>query len=176
MTNTEQPSATPAEASADYQKTVRVKAYPGALFDALTSVSGLAAWWTRVTGSGDAGGELKFFFDSPEPCVMHVDQATRPTSVQWTVTDCSFLPDWVGTRPTFTITPVDGDTSELQFRHHGLTPELGCIEQCTRGWDRYLASLRDYVEVGRGSPNGSSADKARRAAEALRLPNDSKGT
>jgi uncharacterized protein YndB with AHSA1/START domain len=175
MTHTEQPSATPAEASADYQKTIRVKAHPGALFDALTSVSGLAAWWTRVTGSGDAGGELKFFIDSPEPCVMHVDQATRPTSVQWTVTDCSFLPDWVGTRPTFTITPVDGDASELQFRHHGLTPELDCIEQCTRGWDHFLASLREYVEVGRGMPHGSSADKARRMEGTVRLPNDSKG-
>jgi hypothetical protein len=93
---------------------------------------------------------------------MHVDQATRPTSVQWTVTDCSFLPDWVGTRPTFTITPVDGDASELQLRHHGLTPELDCIEMCTRGWDHYLESLREYVEVGRGMPHGSSADKARR--------------
>jgi uncharacterized protein YndB with AHSA1/START domain len=162
MTDTEQPSATQAKASADYQKTIRVKAHPEALFDALTSVSGLAAWWTRVTGSGDAGGELKFFFDSPEPCVMHVDQATRPTSVQWTVAACNFLPDWVGTRPTFTITPVDGDASELQFRHHGLTPELDCIEMCTRGWNHFLESLREYVGVGRGMPHGSDADKARR--------------
>jgi hypothetical protein len=45
MTDTEQPFATPAGASADYQKTIRVNASPGALFDALTSVSGLAAWW-----------------------------------------------------------------------------------------------------------------------------------
>jgi uncharacterized protein YndB with AHSA1/START domain len=160
MTDTEQRSAT--QAKADYRKTIRVKACPGALFDALTTVSGLTAWWTRATGSGDAGGELTFFFSSPEPCVMHVDQATRPTSVQWTVTDCGFLPDWVGTRPTFTIIPVDGDASELQFRHHGLTPELDCIEQCTRGWDHFLESLREYVEVGRGMPRGSSADNARR--------------
>ena len=174
MTDAEQLSATQATASADYQKTIRVKAHPGALFDALTNGSGLAAWWTRVTGSGDAGGELKFFIGSPDPCVMHVDQATRPTSVHWTVTDCSFLPDWVGTHPTFTITPVEGDASELQFRHHGLTPELDCIEQCTRGWDHFLQSLREYVEVGRGSPFGSSADRARRVQETLRLPNDSK--
>jgi uncharacterized protein YndB with AHSA1/START domain len=165
MTNTEEPSATPAEASADSQETIRVKAEPAALFDALTSVSGLAAWWTRVTGSGDAGGELRFFFDSPDPCVMHVDQATRPTSLQWAVTDCSFLPDWIGTRPNFTITPVAGDASELRFRHQGLTPELDCIEKCTRGWNHFLASLRDYVEVGRGSPRGSSADIARRRVE-----------
>jgi uncharacterized protein YndB with AHSA1/START domain len=160
MTDTEQPSVTPAGASADYQKTIRVKATPGALFDALTSVSGLAAWWNPVTGSGDAGGELKFFMNAPQPLVIHVEQATRPTSVQWSVSSCPFLPDWVGTRPTFTITPVDGDASELHFRHHGLTQDLDCIEMCTRSWNHYLASLRDYLEVGRGSPFGSSEDIA----------------
>jgi hypothetical protein len=60
MTDTRQLSATPAGASADYQRTIRVKASPGALFDALTSLTGLAAWWTRTTGSGDTGGELRF--------------------------------------------------------------------------------------------------------------------
>ena len=162
MTNTGQPTAIPTEASTDYQKTIRMEASPGELFDALTTLSGLAAWWTPATGSGDAGGQLQFFFDPPEPCVMHVDQATRPSSVQWTVTDCGFLPDWVGTRPTFTIAPVDGDACELHFRHLGLTAQLDCIDECTRGWDHFLVSLRDYVETGRGSPRGSSGDEARR--------------
>lgn len=166
MTDTEQPAATPA-ASADYQTTIRVKASPGALFDALTSVCGLAAWWVpRVTGSGDAGGELRFFMNSPEPLVIHVDQATRPASVHWTVTDCPFLPDWAGTRPTFTITPVEGSAAELHFRHHGLTSELDCIEMCTRSWDHFIVSLRNYVEVGHGMPLGSSEDTARRLREA----------
>ena len=108
---TEQPAGTPAGTptlpagtNADYQKTIRVKASPEAVFDALVTVSGLTAWWSRATGSGDAGGELRFFMNVPEPCVMHVDEATRPTSVRWTVTECSFLSDWVGTRPVFTIT------------------------------------------------------------------------
>lgn len=138
-----------------------MKASPGTLFDAITTASGLTAWWTRATGSGDAGGELKFFMNSPEPLVIHVDQATRPTWVQWTVTDCPFLPDWVGTRPTFTVTPVDGDASELHFRHYGLNAELDCIEMCTNSWNHFIAkSLRDYVEVGSGHPFGSDADKA----------------
>jgi len=145
----------------DYQKTLRVQAKPEALYDALTTVSGLSSWWTRVTGSGDAGGELRFFFDPPDPCVMRVERAT-PTSVQWTVTECAFLPDWVGTRPTFTITAVDGGACELQFRHYGLTEELDCIEMCTRGWDFFLPSLRRYVEVGQGMPNGSDEDRTRR--------------
>jgi uncharacterized protein YndB with AHSA1/START domain len=149
----------------DYQKTLRVQASPEALFDALTSVSGLAAWWVPVTGSGDGGGELRFHMNAPEPLVIHVDEATRPASVRWTVTECDFLPDWVGTNPVFTITSAGDGASELRFRHHGLTPELDCIEMCTRGWNHYLASLRDFVETGRGSPLGSAADTARRRDE-----------
>lgn len=150
----------------DYQRTIRVRARPEALFEALTTLGGLSAWWTDVTGSGDPGGELRFFFDHPEPCVMRVDEATRPASVRWTVTDCGFLPEWVGTRPTFTIVSVDGRESELQFRHHGLTQELDCIDQCTSGWNHFTSSLREYAESGLGMPHGSAADQARR----IRVP------
>jgi len=140
----------------DYQKTIRLQASASEVFDALTTLTSLSSWWTRTTGFGEADGELRFFFDSPtDACVMRVDQADRPTLVEWTVTECAFLPDWVGTRPTFTITPVENDGSELHFRHHGLTPELACIEMCTLGWNSYLTSLRRYVESGQGSPFGS---------------------
>jgi uncharacterized protein YndB with AHSA1/START domain len=151
--------------STDYQKTLRVQAAPDAVFDAVTSAAGLTAWWTEAEGSGDAGGELRFSMSAPEPLRVHVDEATRPTSVRWTVTECTFEPDWVGTHPTFTITPVAGDASELEFRHVGLTDELECIDMCTAGWNHYLASLRSYVETGRGNPRGSEADMARRQAD-----------
>ncbi|NUT42436.1 MAG: SRPBCC domain-containing protein [Thermoactinospora sp.] len=150
--------------TADYQTTVRVKASPDALFDALTTITGLAAWWNPVTGSGATGGELRFHMNAPDPLVIHVEEATRPASVRWTVVDCPFLPDWIGTRPTFTITPGDDDTAELFFRHHGLSGELECFGMCTRSWQHYMTSLRDYLESGDGSPFGSSADLARRQA------------
>lgn len=162
MTSTEQLSVTPA----DYQTTIRVKASPDALFDALSTVTGLAAWWNPATGSGETGGELRFIMNAPEPLVIHVDEATPPTSVRWTVTECPFLPEWIGTRPTFTITPVDGDTSELHFRHQGLNEELDCLDMCTNSWNHYMTSLRDYLEAGHGSPYGSPEDKARREAQA----------
>ncbi|MEU0571482.1 SRPBCC domain-containing protein [Nonomuraea sp. NPDC005983] len=152
--------------TADYQTTVRVKASPDVLFDALTTITGLAAWWSPATGSGATGGELQFLMNAPEPLVIHVEEATRPTSVRWTVIDCPFLPDWIGTRPTFTITPVDGDTSELVFRHQGLSEDLECFGMCSRSWQHYMTSLRDYLEVGGGSPFGSPADGARRQAQA----------
>ena len=152
----------------DYQTTILVKASPDALFEALTTTTGLGAWWNPATGSGEAGGQLRFIMNAPEPLVVRVDEAVRPTSVRWTVTDCPFLPDWIGTRPTFTITPLDGQTSELHFHHHGLNQELECIDMCTRSWDHYMTSLRDYLEVGRGSPFGSPADRTRREALAHR--------
>jgi uncharacterized protein YndB with AHSA1/START domain len=161
MTPTQQVSATPA----DYQTNVRIQASPDALFDALTTTTGLSGWWSPATGSGEPGGELRFVMNAPEPLVIHVDSAIRPASVHWTVTDCPFLPDWIGTRPTFTITPIDGDTTELHFRHRGLTDELECIDMCTWSWNHYMQSLGAYLEVGRGSPFGSAADLARRRAE-----------
>ena len=162
MTSTQQrSSATPA----DYQTTIRVNAPADALFGALTTTSGLAAWWNPATGSGQTGGELQFVMNAPEPLVMHVDEAIRPVSVRWTVTDCPFLPDWVGTRPTFSITPLDDNSCQLHFHHQGLSEELECIDMCTRSWDHYMASLRGYLENGSGSPYGSPADRARRAAE-----------
>ncbi|HEX5407116.1 MAG TPA: SRPBCC domain-containing protein [Pseudonocardiaceae bacterium] len=153
---------TDTELITDYQQAIRVQAAPDVLFDALTTLDGLAGWWTDVTGSGSEGGELKFFFSFPQPCVMRVDEATRPTVVRWTVTSCDFLPDWVGTRPMFRIVDVVGGASELRFRHHGLTAELDCIQDCTAGWNHFLTSLRRYVESGRGMPRGSTEEQARR--------------
>jgi uncharacterized protein YndB with AHSA1/START domain len=144
-------------ASQDYHKTIRVKAAPETLFEALTSVPGLTSWWTSASGSGDTGGELRFVFhDQRHPCVMRVDQAARPASVRWTCTESRALPDWTGTRPVFTIAPVSSGESELRFRHYGLTCELDCIDMFALGWDRFLASLRAYAETGRGRPFGSS--------------------
>jgi uncharacterized protein YndB with AHSA1/START domain len=147
----------------DYETVIRVKAPAVAVFDAITTAVALTTWWAPATGDG--GGELKFFMNSPDPLVIHVDIATRATVVEWTVIDCPFLTDWVGTRPTFTITPVDGHESEVHFRHVGLTSELECIDMCSRSWDHFMLSLRDYIETGVGSPMGSDVDIARREAE-----------
>jgi uncharacterized protein YndB with AHSA1/START domain len=153
-----------APAATDYQKTIRVRASADTLYDAVTTPAGVTAWWVPAEGSGDAGGELLLSMSAPEPVVVHVDDASRPASVRWTVTACPVEPDWVGTHPTFTITPIDADTCELTFRHVGLTDELECIEMCTNGWNHYLGSLQQYAETGAGSPRGSAADLARRAS------------
>jgi len=151
----------------DYRITVRVDAPAEAVFDLLTSTEALSAWWSPAMGSGLAGGELRFpmVADQP-PLTMRVDEATRPTTVRWTVTECTFMSDWVGTRPTFTITPRGDTGCEVTFVHLGLDDALECKDMCSRSWDHFVGtSLRELAEGGPGAPNRSARDLARRAAE-----------
>ena len=152
----------------DYRTTVRTNAPAEVVFDALTTTDALAAWWSPVTGSGLAGGELRFPMVADQPPLrIRVDEATRPLTVRWTVTECTFMRDWVDTEPTFTITPIDDTSCELTFEHRGLNDMLDCKDMCSRSWDHFVGtSLRELAEGGTGAPNRSPRDLARRAAEA----------
>ena len=153
--------------STDYRISVRINAPADVVFDAVTSTEPLSAWWSQVTGSGTTGGELRFpMVVDQRPLLIHVDEATRPTTVRWTVTECTFMEDWVGTQPTFTITPIDNGSCELNFEHRGLDDQLECKDMCSRSWDHFVGtSLREFAECGTGAPNRSPRDLARRAAE-----------
>jgi uncharacterized protein YndB with AHSA1/START domain len=153
--------------STDYHTTVRVNAPADVVFNAVTTAEALTAWWSPVTGSGLAGGELHFpMVAAQPPLVVRVDEATRPTTVRWTVTECSFMEDWIGTQPTFTITPIGDASCEVHFVHRGLNDALECKDMCSRSWDHFVGtSLRELVEGGAAAPNRSPRDLARRAAE-----------
>ena len=124
----------------DYRTTIRVSAPADAAFDAVTTIEGLTAWWSPVTGSGLTDGELRFPMVAEQPpLLVRVDEATRPTTVRWTVVECTFMEDWVGTQPTFTIRPIDAGSCrthvraprpERQSRMQGhVQPELGSLRR-----------------------------------------------
>ncbi len=159
-------SAAPTTPDADYESSMFLNAPAAEVFDALTTLSGLAGWWTSVSGSGLKGGQLTFVFDAA-PVVMRVDEAERPATVRWTVLESAPTPEWVGTTVNFELMPqVEG--CDLSFRHRGLTPQLECYEDCKSGWDHFLPSLRQHVETGDGNPFWSAADLERREARRLR--------
>lgn len=153
--------------STDYRTTVRVNAPADVVFDQVTSPETLTAWWSPATGRALTGGELRFPMVAGQPPLrVRVDETTRPTTVRWTVTECTFMPDWVGTQPTFMIAPLDDGSCELSFEHHGLDDQLECKDMCSRSWNHFIGtSLRELAEGGPGAPNRSPRDLARRAAE-----------
>jgi uncharacterized protein YndB with AHSA1/START domain len=149
----------------DYQATVEIAAPPEAVFDALTTLDGLAGWWTEATGDARAGGEVRFHFTDRIPAVMRVEDAA-PERVRWTCLGYTILPDWGGTTITFALSPRPGAGTTLAFRHRGLTPRLECYDGCKNGWDFFLPSLRAYAETGQGTPWQSPPDRERRAVRA----------
>jgi hypothetical protein len=155
----------------DYTSQLTLAASAEVVFDALTTVEGLAGWWAPVTGNGLTGGELTFTFGPGAQAVMRVDAAERGVGVRWTPLSC-VLEDWVGTTVHFDISPAEAGGTELRFRHAGLA-QLECFNECRTSWDHFIvASLAAYVETGTGHPNGSAADLDRREARAQRQSAD----
>src|SRR5689334_4436055 len=137
-----------------YQAQRRLQASPDAVFDAFTTLEGLAGWWTQqVSGSGAEGGELTLGFpnsDGPR-VVLHVDTAERARSIVWSVRSVPPLPaweEWAGTRIVVRLRPAGNGGTAMEFEHEGLTPALHCYDTCTGGWDHGMASVRRYVETG----------------------------
>ena len=137
-----------------YYAQVRFTAPPEALFDAFTTLEGIAGWWTQeVSGSGTEDGELTLGFpNSGGPrVVLHVDTAERARSVVWSVRAVPPLPaweEWAGTRIVVRLQPGGEGGTTMEFEHEGLNPGLHCYDTCSRGWDHGLASLRTYVDTG----------------------------
>lgn len=140
-------------ATGDYAKQIHINATPEKVFSTLTVAAESGAWWAPATGSAAEGGELRLTFEGiSDPLILRVKQATRPSAVIWEAEACAFLPEWVGTTLAFTLSPSGTGGCDLEFRHHGLVPQLECYEVCREGWDQYLPSLRDYIQTGTGNP------------------------
>jgi uncharacterized protein YndB with AHSA1/START domain len=124
------------------------------VFDALTTLEGLAGWWTSlVSGTPTAGGKVEFAFAGlDEKIVMRVEEATRPSTVIWTCLAHTGHPEWQRTTIVFELAQGEDDAGLLRFRHIGLTPVLSCYETCENGWDHFLDSLLSYAESSEGSP------------------------
>lgn len=125
------------------------KASPAEVYEALTTVDGLAAWWTdQTTGDPEVGGTLEFRF-IPGGFDMEVVELEPAKRVRWQVAEGP--PEWVGTHVTFDLSEVDGYTIVL-FKHEGWEEPVEFMHHCSTKWASYLLSLKQLVETGTGAP------------------------
>jgi hypothetical protein len=150
---TDATSTTPlAATSDDYTHEMTVHAPPDRIIAAVTDGELICGWWTASTSWTRVGTELRLLrLDSPFVSFT-IDDKPDANEVSWTVTGC-VMEDWLGTRPTFTVRPIDDDTSIVVFRHIGLRPALECFDQCRAGWGHFMPSLHQFLETGVGRPN-----------------------
>lgn len=115
----------------------------------LTTIEGLASWWTRdVRGNPSVEGDVQFFFGGDEPgAVMHVVAATDDC-VEWR---CTSGPDeWVDASLTFDLED-NGDETVLKFRHTWREP-VDFMSHCSTKWAYFLLGLKASLEGGKATP------------------------
>jgi uncharacterized protein YndB with AHSA1/START domain len=123
---------------------------PDTVYDALTTVEGLAGWWTDDTkGSGDVGGVLEFRF-LPGGFDIEVLDLVPSERVEWQVIDGP--EEWIGTTIDWDL-HQEGDYTIVMFKHQGWKEPVEFMHHCSTKWGSYLMSLKSLVETGEGAPS-----------------------
>jgi len=139
---------------ADIIHRVGIKAPVSKVYGALSTIDGLAGWWTKdTTGVASSGGTIEFLFRSPGgetigDIGMKVT-ALHPDEVRWR---CASGPEeWIGTDVSFKLSP-DGDYTILRFSHDNWREATEFTAHCSTKWAAFMLSLKDLVETGKGRP------------------------
>lgn len=130
------------------------------LYEAITTKKGLTSWWSQeVEIFLHIGGIATFRFGKDAHAVMKIAKLVPNKEVVWKCVEQHFAvkgtdktDEWVGTTIRFSIVDSGDGKSKLLFTHEGLIEELLCYEDCKKGWNTYLNSLKDYLEKGKGKP------------------------
>ncbi len=141
---------------ADILHRIGIKAPVAQVYRALTTLDGLAGWWTEeVRGDTGVGGRIEFRFHTTTgellgEMVMAVQELSENEVVRWR---CVSGPaEWVGTDITFELSQQDNQTIVL-FGHRNWREAVEATYHCSMKWATFLLSLRDYVETGVGKPS-----------------------
>ena len=125
-------------------------ASPDAVYEALTTVDGLAGWWTDdVQGNGEVGGVLEFRFPPVGGFDMEVLELRPRERVAWQVVDGP--EEWIGTTVEWDLRQ-SGDYTIVLFAHRGWREPVEFMHHCSTKWGSYLMSLKSLVESGQGAP------------------------
>jgi uncharacterized protein YndB with AHSA1/START domain len=134
---------------------IGIKAPPSKVYGAVSSVDGIAGWWTRDT-SGDAklGGTVNVLFRSPNGDVkgrmgFELTKLVPNEKVVWRVT--SGPEEWIGTDVTFELSQR-GDYTVVVFGHRNWREAKEFTAHCSMKWATFLLSLRQLAETGTGLP------------------------
>jgi len=134
---------------------IGIKAPAADVYAALSTLPGLAGWWTEeTTGDASVGGVISFVFHLETGELlggfdMEVLELSPSDKVRWRVKDGP--PEWIDTRIEFSLARQD-DWTVVMFSHRGWREEVEFTAHCSTKWATFLISLRDLLETGKGRP------------------------
>ena len=134
---------------------VGIKAPVSKVYDALSTVEGIASWWTRDTaGVSKPGGNIDVRFRSSDGkdvggMTMEVMALEPDKKIHWRFK--AGPEEWIGTDAIFNLFQ-DGDYTIVQFGHRNWREEVEFTAHCSTKWATFMLSLKDLVETGNGRP------------------------
>jgi uncharacterized protein YndB with AHSA1/START domain len=130
---------------------VGVKASVAEVYAAVTTIEGLAGWWTTDTQgeAGEVGGVTEFKF-IPGGFDMKVLELEPAKHVLWEVVEGP--EEWIGTHVSWDLEQVD-EWAIIHFKHEGWKEPVEFMSHCSTKWAIFLMSLKTLVESGQGSPS-----------------------
>ncbi len=130
------------------------KVTPQEIYDAVSTVAGLARWWTtNITGESKIGNRVHFQFSKGGPDFEVIDLVPNKR-VEW---KCVQGPkEWIDTHIEFDIRTEEKETI-LVFKHSRWREEVEFMNHCCTQWAYFLIGLRQLLETGKGTPYGGGA-------------------
>ncbi len=135
---------------------IGIKAPIAKVYDAISTTTGIASWWTReVTGESEEGCsfQVRFLSDSGvEIGSMDIRVVSLQPNccVQWLF--LSGPAEWLGTDVTFTL-KQEGEHTIVLFTHSRWREAVEFTAHCSMKWATFLMSLKQLLEDGQGSPS-----------------------
>jgi hypothetical protein len=142
------------------------------------SIKNFKAWWSEeIEGNTDRLNET-FFYHYKDVHLSRIKliemEADKKLVYQVVDNEFNFTKDkteWINTKLIFDLT-TDGDKTKVVFTHQGLVPAYECYNVCNDAWTSYIqGSLKDFIETGRGKPNGKEGGLNAELVEKWGLPN-----
>ena len=135
---------------------VGIKAPVSKVYQALSTIEGVAGWWTKeTTGVSKPGGTVEVRFLSPGGkeiggMTMEVLALEPDKKVHWRFK--AGPEEWIGTDATFDLTQ-DGDYTIVLFGHRNWREAVEFTAHCSMKWAIFMLSLKALVETGKGRPS-----------------------
>ncbi len=123
------------------------------VFEAISTIEGLSNWWTTQTKGGEGLSEtIQFNFGSTIGPEMKITELKPFEKLIWECTASQH--GWEGHTFIFSIDENEGKT-QVRFSHNGWIEQDDFYAICSFTWGRYLESLRQYCQTGKGAAFGS---------------------
>ena len=127
-----------------------IEAAPQRVWGAITQQDEIVQWWAyqaRVKPEVGSLGEFRFR-QGAFVMQFEVAELDQDEKVRW---NSKSPPQWAGSSVTWQLTPVLNGT-KLIFTHDGFAQVDEANERTRGAWVYFLASLKSYLETGKGTP------------------------